>query len=220
VRSANFPFALSRLQNAADSNACEQVWDEFLAGYSDTVLHTCRAVTYDRDASMDAYTHVLGALRENGCRRLRAYTPEPGIRFSSWLVVVTRRLVLDYVRHRYGRSRSADVDRQQESKTRRQLEDLVANEIDPDQLTDESRSEPDAEVRRQDLRRELGRALGALPPADRLLLTLRFEDERSVREIARTLRMPSVFHVYRRLATVLSELRQAMQSHGVDAAEP
>jgi RNA polymerase sigma factor (sigma-70 family) len=220
VRSANFPFTLARLQNAADSSNCDQVWDEFLAVYSDTVLHTCRAVTHNRDASMDAYAHVLEALREDECRILRAYVPEPGIRFSSWLVVVARRLVLDYVRHRYGRSRSESVERQQESKARRQLADLVAGEIDPDQLADESRSEPDGEIRRQELKRELARALDALSPADRLLLALRFEDERPAREIASTLRMPSVFHVYRRIAAILGELRRALESHGIDAAEP
>ncbi|MDP9359914.1 MAG: sigma-70 family RNA polymerase sigma factor [Acidobacteriota bacterium] len=177
-------------------------------------------MAHDHDAAMDAYAHALEALREDRCRRLRAYVPEPNIKFSSWLVVVTRRLVLDYFRQRYGRSRSEDADRQHEQKTRRRLEDLVADEIDPDQLVGESRTEADAGIRRQQLKAALTRALEALDPADRLLLALRFEDERSVREIARTLALPSVFHVYRRLGTVLSTLRRTLQSLGVDTAEP
>jgi len=214
------PFPLLRLQDAADSNECDDAWSEFVAAYSDTLLHTCRAVARDGDAAMDAYAYALEALREDGCRRLRAYLPEPGIKFSSWLVVVTRRLAHDYFRQRYGRSRSEDADRQQEQRVRKRLEDLVADEIEPDRLTGEPYEEADAGIRRQQLQLALARALEGLNSADHLLLTLRFEDERPVREIARTLGLPSVFHVYRRLGGVLSKLRRALESHGVDTAEP
>jgi len=169
---------------------------------------------------MDAYAHALEALREDGCRRLRAYVPEPKIKFSSWLVVVTRRLVLDHLRQRYGRSRSDDADRHQEHITRRRLEDLVAAEIDPDQLIGKSTGDADAGIRREQLKIALSRSLEELDPADRLLLALRFEDERPVREIARTLALPTVFHVYRRLGAILSQLRRALESRGVDTAEP
>jgi RNA polymerase sigma factor (sigma-70 family) len=214
------PFPLLRLQNAADADECDEAWTEFVATYSETLLHTCRAVARDRDAAMDAYACALEALREDGCRRLRAYVPEPDIKFSSWLVVVTRRLVLDYFRRRYGRSRSEDEGRQQERRARKRLEDLVADEIEPDRLVDQSSDEADAGIRRQQLGVALARALAELDPADHLLLTLRFEDERPVREIARMLGFPSVFHVYRRLGSVLTKLRHALESRGVDAAEP
>jgi hypothetical protein len=52
------------------------------------------------------------------------------------------------------------------------------------------------------------------------LLALRFEDDRSVRDIARTLGLPSVFHVYRRLGSTLSILRRALEKRGIDSAEP
>jgi RNA polymerase sigma factor (sigma-70 family) len=208
------------LQSAAGSPGCEDVWDEFLASYSEVVLHTCRAVAHDHDAAMDAYAYALEALREDDCRRLRAYVPEPEIKLSSWLVVVTRRLVLDYFRHRYGRSRSQQTDRQQEQQTRRRLEELVAEKIDPDFLFDESASDADAEIRRQQLVAALAGSIAELSPSDRLLLVLRFEDERPVRQIASMLALPSVFHVYRRLGAVLTQLRRALASRGVDTAEP
>ena len=214
------PFPLLRLQNAADANECDEAWTEFVATYSDTLLHTCRAVARDRDAAMDAYAYALEALREDGCRRIRAYIPEPDIKFSSWLIVVTRRLVLDYFRRRYGRSRSEDERRQQEQRARKRLEDLVADEIEPDRLVNQSYDEADAGIRRQQLEVALARALAELDPADYMLLTLRFEDERPIREIARTLGFPSVFQVYRRLASVLTKLRRTLESRGVDAAEP
>lgn len=164
---------------------------------------------------MDAYAFVLEALREDDCRRLRAYAPDGRTKFTTWLVVVTRRLALDHVRQRYGRSRSDDDAQLAEQATRRRLEDLVAEEIDPDQIAGASES-PDASVRRSELRSALRAALEALAPADRLLLALRFEDERPVKDIARTLGFPSVFRVYRRLGVVLDLMRRTLARRGVE----
>ena len=52
---------------------------------------------------------------------------------------------------------------------------------------------------------------------DRLLLRLRFEDEVPVRQIAEIARLPSVFHVYRRLKKALGHLRAALEQRGFDA---
>jgi RNA polymerase sigma factor (sigma-70 family) len=169
---------------------------------------------------MDGYAHALEALREDNCRRLRAYVPDPQIKFSSWLVVVTRRLALDHFRHRYGRSRSQQIDRQQEQQTRRRLELLVAEKVDADLLVDDSAVGADAEIRRQQLLAALAGSITELNPDDRLLLALRFEDDRPVREIARILGLPSVFHVYRRLGAALSQVRRTLASRGVYTAEP
>jgi len=219
VHSASLPPTLVRLHGAADRSEQDSAWADFLSAHSDTVVHTCRSVLRDHDAAMDAYTHVLDALREDNCRRLRVYKPDANAKFTSWLVVVTRRLALDYVRQRYGRSRTEDPTLEDEQRVRRRLEDLVADEVDPDQLS-ASAGAPDAELRRRQLVESLRRALEQLDTDDRLLLALRFEDERPVRDIARTLGLPSVFHVYRRLATALAALRSALSKRGVEDAEP
>lgn len=184
------------------------------------MLHVCRSLSRDPDGVMDGYAFVLEALREDGCRRLRAYVPDGKTRFTTWLVVVCRRLVLDYYRGRYGRSRSDDVTRRSEQATRRKLEDLVADEIDPDQLESATPSRPDASIRRKQLTEALRQALDELDAQDRLLLALRFSDERSVREIRKTLGLPTVFHVYRRLGSVLATLRHALAVRGVEEPEP
>lgn len=168
---------------------------------------------------MDGYAFVLQALREDGCRRLRAYVPDGKTKFTTWLVVVARRLVLDYFRQRYGRSRSQDDAARDEHAARRRLEDLVAEEIDPDQLAVAS-SGPDASLRQAELMDALRRALDELDPADRMLLALRFADDRPIRDIARALGLPSVFHVYRRLGGALSALRRALARRGVEGPEP
>jgi len=168
---------------------------------------------------MDAYTSVLDALRADRCRRLRDYTPVPGARFTTWLVVVARRLCLDHVRRRYGRPQSDDPARRDEHAVRRRLENLVAAEIDPEMLTTDAAA-PDQALRNSELAAALRDALADLEPLDRLLLALRFEDDRPVREIATALQLPSVFHVYRRLAAVLAIVREALERRGVREAEP
>jgi len=168
---------------------------------------------------MDCYAAVLEALHEDSCRRLRAYTPDGKTKFTTWLVVVVRRLALDYLRRRYGRPRSEDVSRREESAARRRLEDLVAAEIDPDQ-TESAMETPDAKVRREELTEALEEAIGLLDSSDRLLLTLRFKDARSVRDTARLMGLPSVFHVYRRITAVLARLRDTLRSRGVEESEP
>lgn len=214
------PLTLTRLQAAAEAAEREGAWSDFIDAYSAVVLQTCRAVARDYDLAMDAYAHVLAALREDDCGRLRAYLPDGKTKFTTWLMVVTRRLALDHLRHRYGRSRSDDETRRAEQTSRRRLEDLLSDAIEPDQLPGTSGDSPDAEIRRRELTEALRRTVALLDPESRLLLALRFVDERSVREIARTLRLPSVFHVYRRLAALLARVRAELARRGVEEPEP
>ena len=194
-------------------------WAGFVEAYSPVILRTCRAVARDHDITMDAYTFVLGALQEENHRRLRAYEPDGRTRFETWLLVVTRRLTLDYIRQRYGRPRSEDEARRAEHARRRQLEDLVATEIAPDDLPSDDAS-PDAGIRRSQLIHALREELSRLPAHDRLLLMMRFLDERPVRDIAAALKYATVFHVYRRLSAVLATVREALQRRGVEDPTP
>ena len=217
---ASLPPELSRLLGAREGTEQDEAWGNFLASHSRLLLHTCRTVVRDHDAAMDGYAHVVEKLREESYRRLRGYTPHLTTRFTTWLVVVTRRLLLDYQRHRYGRPRSDNGMRRDESAVRRRLEDLVATEIDPEQLATASSNSPDHALRRHELTRALHQALDELAPSDRLLLALRFEDDRPVREIAATMKLPTVFHVYRRVGAALSELKRALARRGVMEPEP
>jgi hypothetical protein len=49
---------------------------------------------------------------------------------------------------------------------------------------------------------------------------MRFEHDLPVREIARLLRYPTPFHVYRTLNALLAELRLALRGRGVRDTEP
>ena len=59
-----------------------------------------------------------------------------------------------------------------------------------------------------------------LEPSDKLLLTLRFEDQRSAAEIARVVGLPTPFHVYRRLNRLLDGLRARLAAEGIDDSTP
>ena len=219
-QAAGLPPALARLLSAADGAQREVAWADFVAAYTGLLLHTCHNVARDHDGAMDGYVWVLEALREHDCRRLRGYIPVPGVNFTTWLVVVTRRSLLDQRRQRYGRSRSEDETRRAEHDVRRRLEDLVIAELDIDRVTTSDADGPDLAIRRQELTDALRRSLEELAPSDRILLALRFEDGRSIREIAAMLGSPTVFHLYRQLNATLSVLRRALLRQGVEEPNP
>lgn len=212
------PQELARLLNASDPPTREAAWDAFVGAHSRLLLHTARSLNHDYDTAMDSYAYVLEALHEDGHRRLRAYSADGRGKFSTWLVVVARRLCLDYRRRKYGRSRDPSPEGRESHAARRRLVDLVSAEID---VTDAVPTETDPAIELQQRERSatLESALRALPPRDRLLLTLRFEDELSVREIAQVTGMATPFHVYRRLNHVLEALRATLRRRGVEPTE-
>ena len=217
--SAVLPFELTRLIEATDAPARDDAWARFVAAHSRLLLHVARSLTADRDATMDGYAHVLERLREDDCRRLRGYVPDGRSKFTTWLVVVARRLCLDFHRHRYGRSDDPAPDALAAHAARRRLADLVAGAIEPEQLA-ASAADPASALQAEELHRALGAATARLGATDRLLLKLRFDDDLSAREIAGLLALPTPFHVYRRLNALLQELRRVLQQRGIHEAEP
>jgi RNA polymerase sigma factor (sigma-70 family) len=169
---------------------------------------------------MDAYAYLLEQLRRDDFHRLRVYTSQSRCKFTTWLVVVARRLCLDRVRQRYGRPHSAGPQSQEAHKVRRRLVDLVAGEVDAADLPDPATENPEGQLRAAELGRALTAALSGLEPRDRLLLKLRFEDGLAAREIGQVMGFATPFHVYRRLNTLLGRLRTALGQRGVQDSEP
>ena len=214
------PQELQDLLQASSSPLRDEAWSRFVARFSPLLLHTARSVARRHDAAMDAYAHLLEQLRIEECRRLRQYAEDPRSQFSTWLVVVARRLCLDHQRQRYGRFRSEQPADAAALASRRRLVDLIADEITGSDTIHDPGQSPDDQVRRQDLMTALNASLAIRTPAERLLLALRFEDDLPAREIARILRMPTPFHVYRALNSLLGELRLALGKRGVADAQP
>lgn len=213
------PVELSRLFAPADAAARDSAWDGFTAAYSRLLLHTARSITSDHDSTMDAYAYLLEQLRADDFRRLRAYSPDGRGKFTTWLVVVVRRLCLDFRRQRYGRPRKDISGDAAARDMRRRLIDLIAAPHDPDEIP-ATGTDPVAAALSNDLSRILESALAALTPRDRLLLKLRYEDDLPAREIAALLGVPSPFHVYRRINALLTDLRGSLRARGVDDSAP
>jgi RNA polymerase sigma factor (sigma-70 family) len=213
------PPVVERLLSAADAAEAELAWTEFVAEHSRLLLHVARAQGGSHDAAMDRYAWLLEQLQRDGYRRLRGYVADGRGRFTTWLVVVARRLCVDHARARYGRS-SHESAGTADRELRRRLEDMSGADLDLELLPSAGGRSPEDDVRERELQEALRQALQALPASDRLLLRLRFQDGVAVAEIARIFSLPSVFHVYRRLNGVLDRLRNALRLAGVEDAAP
>ena len=206
----HLPAELARLLDAGDDHAHDRAWTEFLAAYSRLVLHACRSRAQDYDGAMDAYAYVLERLREGNCRRLRAYAVDRRSAFTTWLVVVTKRLCIDLARQRFGRTEKGAADVWDRDLCRRRLVELTAEEIDLGTIPDPSEQTPETEFEAASLHETLHHAITGLDAQDRLLLALRFEDGLTAERIASILRLPTPFHVYRRLTRILGVLRERL----------
>ena len=102
------PPTLSVLLRAREGDVRDRAWAAFVREYSRLIYHAARTVADGYDGTMDRYTFVLDRLHEDDCRRLRKYGSDGRTRFTTWLVVVARRLSIDFHRARYGRTPSKD----------------------------------------------------------------------------------------------------------------
>ena len=206
------PPRLKDLLHASDRESQEEAWERFVEEYTGLILHVARSLGGAHDVVMDRYAHALEGLRRDDFHRLRSYTPDESGKFTTWLTVVVRRLCLDEVRRRYGRQREGSSELYER---RRRLADLVSVDLDPELLPAYGTNPEEAALAR-DLSDKLDTAIQELEPRDRLILRLRFQDEVPVKEIARLVSVPSVFHVYRRVNRILDRLRKALREAGVE----
>jgi RNA polymerase sigma factor (sigma-70 family) len=218
-RESTLPPELSALLTASDAPAREAAWAAFVERYSRLLLHTARSSGGDYDAVMDAYTWALEQLRRDDLHRLRAYAADRRCKFTTWLVVVVRRLCLDHHRQRYGRAGGREASSRDSLAARRRLVDLVTEDIDPSSVANSAAGNPDADLEAKELGGALSAAIGNLPPRERLLLKLRFEDDLSAREIAQVMGFATAFHVYRQLNRLVASLRASLRKRGVDATD-
>ena len=195
----------------ARAEARDEAWTEFIRVHHRLLLHVARSGARDDDTAMDAYTFVLDRLREHDFRRLRAFAADGRSTFVTWLVVVAKRLCIDFARARYGRARSRDeAAPTDEEQLRRGLIDLAGAELDLGTIADPSERTPETIFDTASLRQALRDAINQLEPRERLILALRFEDELTAERIATTLRLPSTFHVYRQLNRIFAKLRRRL----------
>jgi RNA polymerase sigma factor (sigma-70 family) len=209
------------LDRSVPAEQREEAWSAFVDQHALLLLHVARVVDGREDGGMDAFTFVLEKLREEDFRRLRQWQDDGRSQLSTWLVVVARRLCLDFVRHRDGRLRPvADPGVQVVAAiARRSIAGHLPAVGDPELLVDPA---PSAEriVRASELTHALGDAVASLTIEERRLLRLRFEDELTGREIATAAGLPTPFHAFRRINAVLERLRARLAAMGVTDSRP
>jgi RNA polymerase sigma factor (sigma-70 family) len=218
----SFPTQLRDLLEAADGPDQERAWAQFLDVYSRLILFVARQIPRDHDVVMDRYAFVVERLREHNCRRLRTFAADGRGKFTTWLVVVVRRLCLDHDRRKHGRAAAPGVRRTPAPP--RRLVELVFDPAVLDRLPSRGPS-TDEDLEREQLLQQLDAAVATLSPSDQLLLSLRHQDDRSAREIASLMSLPTPFHVYRRLNRLHDLLRQALtaaagREPGAGGADP
>ena len=199
----------------------ESSWSSFLARHNRLLLKVAHTVAPTREDAMDAYAAVLEQLREHDGRRLRTYQADGRSKFTTWLVVVARRICIDFLRRKYGRllpqTRRA---RAAARSSRLALSELLGAQLEVSSLADESAVSPEDAIRSDELRARLEAAIRELTHDERLLLKLRFEDDLSASAIAKLIGSPTPFHVYRKLNALLAALRARLAKVGVVSAEP
>jgi RNA polymerase sigma factor (sigma-70 family) len=214
------PIELNQLLHATELPDREAAWEELIARHTRLLLSVARSFGGDNDSAMERYAYVLGKLRENEFRRLRAFDVNAGATFSTWLTVTARRMCLDLHRSKFGRLRAEHKDDRSAvvHATRKALGESFMNDVDADTIPGD-REQPDVDVIHGHRDECLRDAINHLTPRERLILTLRFEDDLSASRIADVMGLPSPFHVYRRLNSILSSLRSRLISHGIENSD-
>ena len=215
------PGELVALFSAQDPVTRDAAWERFVSLHSRLLMHAARSLGKDYDGTMDRYAYALERLQERDYARLRAYTPDGRTKFSTWLLVVFRRLCVDHYRQRYGRSsgpggpETASPGRA----LRRQFADELLGRVDPDLLPGPDPPAAEGELASPHRMESLTAALSTLASTDRLLLKYRFEDGLSASEISKVMDFPTPFHVYRRLNALFLSLRRTLRARGIEGPE-
>jgi RNA polymerase sigma factor (sigma-70 family) len=184
------------------------------------LLKAAAAFGGDYDARMDRYRYVIEALAADDYRRLRSYHQQARSSFTAWLTVVSRRLCVDFDRNHHGRGGRARMNPEAAEagrKLRRRIYDGAGADVDID-LIPAGGLDPESSLAVQERHEQVQSIVAELEPRDRLLLRLRFDDELPASRIAHVLHLPTVFHVYRRLNTVLRLVRARLEQRGIDSS--
>ena len=216
----SLPQELSRLLGASDDLARERAWAGFLNAFSPLILHAARSTSTGYDEGMDSYAAALDGLRADDYRKLRGYSVDPRSRFTTWLVVVVRRICIDRQREKYGRASAQERNAgavSDERAARKRLANLVGSNVELTTLPDSGSTMPDRSIEQDELTESLTSAIAELDERDQLLLTLRFVDDLPAKKIAEVQGWPDHMSVYRRITHVTAQLKQKLLARGVDS---
>lgn len=96
---------VTELLERLSSGRVDAAWSEFLGRYSPLIMRVIRRHDADVDRTAECFTHVCGALSDDGFRRLLSFRPDGPARFETWLMAVVSNLCVDWCRKEQGRIR-------------------------------------------------------------------------------------------------------------------
>jgi RNA polymerase sigma factor (sigma-70 family) len=96
---------VTELLERLSSGRVDSAWSEFLTRYSPLIMHVIRRHDADHERASECFSHVCGALSDDGFRRLRSFRPDGPARFKTWLMAVVANLCVDWRRKQQGRIR-------------------------------------------------------------------------------------------------------------------
>jgi len=206
---------------ASDAEARDAAWSAFVEAYTPLLLHAAREFGRAYDGAMDRYAYLLEHLRRDDYHRLRSFAPDGTGRFTTWLVVVARRLLQDHHRARYGRIHRANRPGTADSASatmRRNLVEMIGEEISSATAVDGAVASPEAVTQSAERAEAVRAAVSSLEARDQLLLKLRYDNELEAGEIAAVMSFPTRDHVYRRVRAVLRLLSSRLDPAHADTA--
>jgi len=181
-------------------NACiqgsKEAWDAFVEKYTNLTYHTINK-TFKTNTSdffyqdiTDIHNNVFLSLMENDYRKLKQYEGKNGCTVSSWLLVVTRNLALNYIK---------------KLKTYIPLEDDTSDSANVIETVPDPQQQPDEELSKKESWEMLKELIKDLNSKDVLFLKLCYEEELPPEEIAEMLSI-TVNNVYTRKKRIRENL--------------
>ena len=82
----------------------KESWSLFVKQYNKLIYHTIyktlrvNGQSTDPDDINDLFQEVFTSFCENNCKKLRAFDPHKGVKLSSWLRMITVRMIIDHLR--------------------------------------------------------------------------------------------------------------------------
>ncbi len=174
----------------------KEAWDAFVEKYTNLTYHTINK-TFKTNTSdffyqdiTDIHNNVFLSLMENDYRKLKQYEGKNGCTVSSWLLVVTRNLALNYIK---------------KLKTYIPLEDDTSDSANVIETVPDPQQQPDEELSKNESWEMLKELIKDLNSKDVLFLKLCYEEELPPEEIAEMLSI-TVNNVYTRKKRIRENL--------------
>jgi RNA polymerase sigma factor (sigma-70 family) len=174
----------------------KEAWDAFVEKYTNLTYHTINK-TFKTNTSdffyqdiTDIHNNVFLSLMENDYRKLKQYEGKNGCTVSSWLLVVTRNLALNYIK---------------KLKTYIPLEDDTSDSANVIETVPDPQQQPDEELSKKESWEMLKELIKDLNSKDVLFLKLCYEEELPPEEIAEMLSI-TVNNVYTRKKRIRENL--------------